>query len=399
MAVLNLTIARSSQSGRVGVQTPSRSADGPSRAADGPSRPADRLCRSADAAWRLADAPAEAGDIAEHGAKRALAHALHGASSAAPVLFMIHGYRYDPNDAAGDPRRDPHRVVLRPAHRRTRAAQPLSWPEALGFDEPPERRGAEQGLAIGVGWSSLPPAGRRGSGAGRALSWAYGAAAQTAESVASILRFAAATRSDLRFDLFAHSLGARVAFLALRIAASEGWSGRIGRILALGAAEYQDMALRAARCCRPGGPEVINFTSRANDPYDALLQLLGPRAALARNARPLGAGGLGRRAPGWIDIQLDHPAMQGWLARQGVAVAGAGRFCRHDAFYARSGIAALHRRLLDRRWTGEDLRAAGVVEAIEPRWARFAPIRRRDLPTPRALTALGASGALAQAQG
>ena len=254
--------------------------------------------------------------------------------------------------------------------------------------------GAENGLAIGVGWSSLPP--RTPSllrgGWAHPLLWAYQEAARMAVVIASIMRAAAEARGEAgRVDLFAHSLGARIAFLVLRVASAEGWSMRIGRVLALGAAEYRDRALRAARHCRPGGPEVVNFLSRANDPYDALLQLLGPRPFWARCAQPLGARGLGRRAPGWIDVQIDHPQMAPWLRREGVAPAGAGRFCCHGAFYTRPGIAALHRRILDYRWTGDDLRRHGAVEALEPRWARFAPLRRRDLPTPPRLAAALAS--------
>ncbi len=350
-----------------------------------------RSRRGEEAPWRLAGRAEACDAAAQRRAERALERAVRAVAVDAPTVFLTHGYRYDPNDCVGDPKRDPHRVVLRPPS--ALGAGPTSWMAALGFDED-----ADSGLAVAVGWSSLPPVLGRGAPPRGPLRWAYEAAVSAAKALAAMMRLAAAARPDLRIDLFAHSLGARVAFLALRIAAAEGWSDRIGRVLALGAAEYRDQALRAAQRCRPGGPEVVNFISRANDPYDALLQLLGPRSALSPSARPLGAGGLGRRAPGWIDIQLDHPAMRGWLRSEGVAAAGAGRFCRHDAFYARAGIAALHRRILDRRWTGDDLRASGVSEAIEPRWARFAPVRRRDLPAPRALAAARAPRALESAQ-
>lgn len=352
MAVLNLTIGRPDAGGRM--------------------------------LWRLADAPPSGGVTAHRDAERALLEAVDAASAATSLVFLIHGYGYDPNGAPGDPRRDPHLGVLRPraaAPCAARRGAPLSWPRALGFVSEGGAAG-QGGLAVAVGWSSMPA---RGRSSGRAFPWAYGAAAPAARAVHAMMRLAAAARPDLSFDFFAHSLGARVALLTLRAAAHDGLSARIGRILALGAAEYREQALRAARRCRRGGPEVFNFIERANDPYDALMQILGPRAALAPSARPLGAGGLGRRAPGWIDIQLDHPRLRGWLGRHGVAAAGAGGLCRHNGFYARTGIAALHRRILDEGWTVDDLRADGVADAIEPRWARFAPIRRRDLPTPRAL--------------
>ncbi|MCI4664194.1 MAG: hypothetical protein MRY74_05685 [Neomegalonema sp.] len=329
------------------------------------------------AAWRLASVSAQ--DEGRAAPVAPLLEATVRATPAeAPVVFFLHGYRYDPNGAAGHPKRDPHQGVLRPGLDPIEGApRPRlpSWPATLGF-----AGAADRGLAIALGWSSLPPADVRWA---HPFSWAYAACFPVAQAVASLIRRAADARAHGgKIDLFAHSLGARIAFLALRRAAMEGWSNRIGRILALGAAEYRDQALRAARCCREGGPEVFNYLSRANDPYDAALQLLGPRPTFTAQARPLGAGGLGRRSPGWIDIQIDHPSLAPWLHRQGIAPAQGARLCCHGGFYTRPGIAAFHRRTLDQRWGGEDLRRSGVQEALEPRWARFGVGRRRDLPPP-----------------
>lgn len=346
----------------------------------------DRPMAQRSHAWRLAHRSCETpADRTAAAADQALCRALATAHRGAPLLFLLHGYRYDPHGALGDPKRDPHQAVLRPERApppRAPRSTPPSWPAALGFEG-----GFENGLAIGLGWASLPSQAERGIGARHPVAWAYRAAAQTAQCVADILRRAAVLRPDLPIDIYAHSFGARIAFLTLRIAAAQGWDRRIGRILALGAAEYRDTALRAARHCQSGGAEVISFVSRANDPYDAMMQVLGPRSALSPRSRPLGAGGLGRRTPGWIDLQIDHPELQPWLTEHGVSGCAGGRFCRHNAFYARPGMAALHRRILDERWGAEDLRRLGADEAIERRWARFAPLRLTDAPIPRRLAA------------
>lgn len=290
------------------------------------------------------------------------------------IVLMVHGFLYEPNATPGsklDARRNPHRRLLAPTAAQSVCSGMRTWPEVLGF------AGAvsSAGLAVAFGWSSMPgPIGRRDGRPG------YGAAYAAAGPAAIALGEAAAAITEgapeATIDLYAHSLGGRVALLTLRRAAEEGWADRFGRVLLLGCAEYRDRALRAARqidaAGERGAPQVVNFISRANDPFDAMWQLCGPRTTTAALAAPLGASGLGRRRAHWIDVQIDHPRTDAWLAEHGVGPSRRRRAC-HWSFYARPGLARFHRRILEERWSVAELRARGAPECVEPRWARLSP--------------------------
>lgn len=304
-----------------------------------------------------------------------------------PVVFFVHGFLFDPTAAAGtsrDRRRHPHRLVLSAVDGaqsgcgwRKRAPLHLrSWPRALGFCE----RGS--GLAIGFGWNSYPAFCRTLWTYGRnPFSVAYDAAGAAGRALARAMRCAAEAAPSQPIDVYAHSLGARVALLTLRQAAQEGWAHRIGKILALGAAEYRDEAARAARHCGSGGPEVINFISRQNDVFDLALEVFGPRRWGDVDAVALGVAGLdgapgGSHRPdsaqtGWLTLQIDHPETRAWMARCGFALGrDPARIC-HWSFYTRSGMAVFHRHLLENRPCIAELIASGAPRALEPRWRRF----------------------------
>ena len=76
----------------------------------------------------------------------------------APIVVMIHGYRYSPSQPAHDPHR--HILSLDPDPRQRRAT---SWPRALGFGGVHP----QDGLAIAFGWEARGTL--RGAIAGRAL--------------------------------------------------------------------------------------------------------------------------------------------------------------------------------------------------------------------------------------
>ena len=90
-----------------------------------------------------------------------LLHRAEKLPEGAPVIVMIHGYRYCPSQ----PEHDPHRHILGldpsvPGARRLR-----SWPRALGFSAD-----GTEGLGLPYGWparGSLPSAYRRAGDAGR----------------------------------------------------------------------------------------------------------------------------------------------------------------------------------------------------------------------------------------
>ncbi|MEO1688397.1 MAG: hypothetical protein AAFU61_10875, partial [Pseudomonadota bacterium] len=177
-----------------------------------------------------------ADDVREHGLSEALRRALLAAPRGACATVLIHGYKFRPGDA----RRDPHaRLYGGPAP--AGAARCGDWARALGAE------GA--GPVIGFGWdarawhlSSLLAEGRNG------FARVYDRAAEAGEALRALLEGVRALRPDLTVDLFAHSLGARVALAAAR-------SPRVGRMILLGAAEDAERAAEAlpARPGRPGG--------------------------------------------------------------------------------------------------------------------------------------------------
>lgn len=292
-------------------------------------------------------------DFAEADWRPALARALDAVPRGAPVVILIHGYRYTPD---GPDWRDPHRSIYAAAD----GIGDVAWPAGLGFSA----ESPADGLCIAFGW---PGAVAREPGRAP-FAAAYAAAEAAGEGLADLLDVMAARRPDLRADLFAHSLGARVALTATARARTTP-----GRLLLLGAAEF---ALPAqAAMAATGGVEVYNFIARQNRVFDRLFVAFAPREARRAGGGALGRSGLGRRDARWIDLQIDGRRFERWVAERGRALAPRARPVCHWSFYARDGVMALHRAILrDReRWSIAHLRAAGAPEGLELRWPVFAP--------------------------
>ena len=282
-----------------------------------------------------------------------LAGRLAALPPGAPVVVMIHGYSFAPDV----PRHDPHRHIL------SLTPDPgcwkaVSWPRHLGFGRTPA-----QGLAIAFGWrarGTLWRAGLEALRAGRAL----------ARLIAEIRRL----RPDAPVDLVAHSLGARVALAALpRLA-----PGDVGRVILMAAAEFRRRARTAMDSPAGRAAEVLNVTSRENDPFDLCVELvLG-----AGSGRTLGHG-LGRARPNWLDLQIDDPASLAALRRLGFRVAPPAVAVCHWSSYLRPGLFPLYRALVhDRaRWPLPML-AAALPGAQAPRWSRLLASPRVSLPLP-----------------
>lgn len=311
----------------------------------------------------LAHKPADAG--------LALARAARSTPRGAPIVILIHGFMYDPDGPKGA---NPHGQVY--AETRAAAARRASWPYGLGFTE----TGIEDGLCVAFAWRSRPsPLATLAGAARNHFSAAYKGAAEAAEGLLWVVATLRAARPDAEIDLFCHSLGARVALLAIRGAAERGLAGALGRVVLLGGAEFAAEARAAMaaldRAPNTSGPQVFNIITRENDPYDVLFETFAPRPADASGA--LGREGLGLRREDWIDLQLDHPDVERFLAQRGARLRGGRRAVCHWSFYRRPGAMRLYRRILRRRegWSIAELRAAGTPEAIEPRWAalRAAP--------------------------
>ena len=297
-----------------------------------------------------------------------LARGLAGVSRKAPVVVLIHGYKFHP----GLPDADPHRSLF--AFRPEEASWKIrSWPEGLGFADD----GGETGLCIGFAWpasaghlASLVTTGRNG------FARVYDRAGDYGARLAELLALLQKLAPGRPVDLMAHSLGARVALAALPALAVAP-----RRVILLGAAEFGDRALdflAAAPALRP--PSIYNVTTRANDLFDAMLEQFAPRRS--RRERALGQGLGDDGLANWLDLQLDRPDVTAWINARGIPlIPGQRRLC-HWSFYTRDGALGVYQAILRRRrgWDIASLKSAPCFAGQEPRWSRLVPGRRIDLP-------------------
>jgi hypothetical protein len=252
----------------------------------------------------------------------------------APVVAMIHGWRYSPSFAADCP----HGSILsidRPDEQR----RMVSWPRHLRLD-------GHSGLGIAIGWNAKCDPWR-----------AHLRAGQTGAALAEIAR----TVHDLSgrpIQVIAHSMGARVALAALGQVAP----GQISRMVLLAAAETRGRTLAALATPAGRQVEVINVTTRENDLFDAFFEWgihLGLRTSIGQ--------GLGRAHPGWHDLWIDQPRSLAGLAALGHPLADPPRRVCHWSPYLRPGTIALYRALID-----GSLKAADLPEARPGRrWSRL----------------------------
>lgn len=279
---------------------------------------------------------------ADHALPPGLTGMLADLPGHAPVILMIHGYRYSPAAAHCDPHR--HILSLDPDCRVRRA---LSWPRALGFGT----GNGDEGLAIAFGWEARGMLGR-----------AYGRAGRMGRPVAA-LASAVAQRAGRPVAVIGHSLGARVALQALHHADP----GSIGRVVLLAGAEFRDTA--AAALDSPAGrrAEVLNITSRENDLFDFAMELW-----LDRGRRQALGFGLDRPAGNWLDVQIDDQATLAALDRLGFPVERRPLRLSHWTPYLRRGLFDFYRTALAQPWAlSLPMLRARLPGRIEPRWSRL----------------------------
>ncbi|MEM8633175.1 MAG: alpha/beta hydrolase [Pseudomonadota bacterium] len=271
----------------------------------------------------------------------------------APVIILIHGYKYSPNSTRGNP----HKTLLAMDPEAPGVGRVVSWPRHLGFG-----RGVPgEGLCISFGWHAqgwLRQVFNDAPNAGRAL-------AHLVRLVHSISR--------RRVHILAHSMGARVALSALPHLPA----GALGRAVLLSAAEFQTGAAEALACPAAAVAEFINVTSRENDLFDFLLEC-GVRMP---GAKTLGQG-LPEAGSNWVDIQLDDgPALDG-LNALGFRIAPAQQIVCHWSTYMRPGAFGFYGAVMREADTMplSDLRAA-LPGSSAPRWSRL----RAQMQRPRAL--------------
>jgi pimeloyl-ACP methyl ester carboxylesterase len=263
-----------------------------------------------------------------------LARALDRLPERAPVVLMIHGWRYAPGIA----RDCPHGSILSldppPEDRRA-----VSWPRHLGLD-------GRQGLGIAMGWNAKCDPWRAHARAGR-----------TGQAVAEIACLVHAL-SGRPVQIIAHSLGARVALAALPLVPP----GRIARMILLAAAETRTRALAALDTPAGRAVEVVNVATRENDLFDACFEWgihLGLRTSIGQ--------GLGRARTTWQDLWIDQPATLAALSALGHALRDPPRRVCHWSPYLRPGTIMLYRALIDGHLSARDL----PRHAPARRWSRL----------------------------
>jgi Alpha/beta hydrolase of unknown function (DUF900) len=252
----------------------------------------------------------------------------------APIVIMIHGYKYAP----GHPTDCPHAHILS-AMPSTPDPRVISWPRHLGLD-------GQAAMGIAFGWAA------RGSAWGT-----YLRAASAGRALAALLD--ALRGCGHPVEIIAHSMGARVALQALPHLAP----GAVDRMILLAAAELRRRARRALATPGAEGVEFVNITTRENDLYDLYLEwgmCLGLDTALGQ--------GLPRGPAGWLDLQIDQTTTLQTLAALGHPIAPRQTRICHWSPYLRRGVFPLYRALLTGDLSVPALRARLPAKA-DRRWS------------------------------
>ena len=260
----------------------------------------------------------------------------------APVIVMVHGYKYDPWNGG----KSPHTYLF--AKNGAGCGRRMSWAVGLGAMDGPRAP-----LCIGFGWPA------RGS------VWrAWDRSARAALPLAGLLtRIAARGR---RAHLIAHSMGARLCLRALALAPA----GSVGRVLLLSGAALRSEAQSALASPAGRTAEFVSVCGRENALFDVLTE------GIAGLAEPT-IGRAGIDDPRWLDLRLDRAHVRAALSALGLPVAPrTARVC-HWSSYTRPGVFAVYRALLARHPL-----PLAALRCPEP-WHAFGPLVLSPLPRPR----------------
>jgi pimeloyl-ACP methyl ester carboxylesterase len=252
----------------------------------------------------------------------------------APVVVMIHGWRYAPGFAEDCP----HGSILS-LDPPTCDRRAVSWPRHLGLD-------GRSALGIALAWHAKCDPWR-----------AHLRARWTGRALAEIARLVH-HETGRPIQVIAHSMGARVALAAL----AKLPPGYIDRMILLAAAETRGRALAALDTPAGRAVEVINVTTRENDLFDAFFEWgvhLGLRTSIGQ--------GLGRVRTNWLDLWIDQPRTLQTLAALGHPLHDPPRRVCHWSPYLRPGTIGLYRALIDGRLSAQSL----PLHRPGRRWSRL----------------------------
>jgi pimeloyl-ACP methyl ester carboxylesterase len=270
--------------------------------------------------------------------------ALANKQPEAPVVILIHGYKFSPRD----PRYTPHAHILS-LDPTTGRAHATSWPRKLGVgagsEERPESDMPEP-LCIALGWEA------RGS-----FRAAYRVAPDAGHALARLIRLLHRLTGGQPVDLMAHSLGARVALSALPALPA----GAVGRIILLAPAELQSCAKTWLDCAAGRAAQTLNVSSGENLLFDRLLEwIVAPHRW---GERAMGAD-CTQHMDHWTTLRIDDPACRAALSRLGFAIPPPDRRICHWSVYQRRGLFKLYRAILSGRLGFAELRAELRAEVL-----------------------------------
>lgn len=294
------------------------------------------------------------GLVTDPGADHQLRSALRDLPPGAPVVILIHGFKFSPSH----PARSPHSHILS-LNPEGGARKALSWPRALGFDG----RDDKDGLCIAFGWEAT------GS-----IWKAYAQAHRTGAILADLINVIQHMKPGQRVDIMAHSLGARVTLSALRHLPDCA----IRRAILMAPAETRNRARAAIDSPAGRSASFITITSRENDLYDFMLEwLVAPHCP---GDSSLGQTGFEDRS-NWLNLQIDNCVTLQALRDLGFAIGAPERRICHWSPYLRPGIFNLYTALLRADFPLEHLQLR-LPTAPSRRWSRLVALPRVPLPLP-----------------
>lgn len=231
--------------------------------------------------------------------------------STAPIVIMVHGYKYDP----ARPSKCPHRRIFH-------GTAPGSWPAALGFcnDDPFD------GLCIAFGW---PARGGLGN--------AYRRARRMGPVLADLIRTLKTRMPNRPVHIIAHSLGTEMTLSCLPSLRAYD----LDRMILLAGASYVSRAQHMLRFPSGQAADVLNIVARENDLFDHLFERLIPPDHPGDHA--LGCGLYG---PNIATVELDcHASLQA-LERFGARIKASQIGVSHRSVYRCPGAMRFYARLM-----------------------------------------------------